>query len=177
MRALVLPALLVHFATATVVAKPINWQIDSARSSITLAANYSDGTTSVPVIEQAPGSMTTSMSGEVPTNVEIVGGKPVNMSILPSSLTPVNNGVWRPGPGGSDTLAPAFAAGRLFDPAAFGDIYLTLYDGTAAMNSNFLLVAEQSTGNYNVIGVTRATATAKVSFRQYVRSTSLARGL
>jgi hypothetical protein len=84
---------------ARLAAAPVEFTIDEAQSSITMAGTVLGN----PLREQGAGSLTTTFHGTIRaevtgTGIQFGGG---------STLTARTNGVWTPGPNGSGSAAPA----------------------------------------------------------------------
>lgn len=98
-------------------AAPIAFNIDPARSTVTLSGNVTiPGIGSYPFQTQSPGSLTTTCTGTIqteidPPNIAFPGG---------SSIIPVTNGTWQPAPGGATGSAPADFGGKITPPLTTG---------------------------------------------------------
>jgi len=112
-RTLIVSALLTGglFCTSTkAIGEAITFTVDPTESSLTISASLNAPLVgNVPLVEQAPGSLTTVYGGTVEadvtgTTVEFVGG---------SSIVASNSGVWAPGLGGTNEInAPANYGGH-----------------------------------------------------------------
>ena len=96
--------LIVGIALTRAEAAPVEFTIDPAQSSITLAGNV----VGTKLQEQAPGSLTTTFFGKIVgdvsgTTIQFPGG---------SAIAANTNGVWEPGPGGASGSAPGDYAGQ-----------------------------------------------------------------
>jgi hypothetical protein len=85
-----------------------NFVIDPTLSWLTLSGNYSGK----PLVQQGPGSLTTSYSGSMLVDLDN-GYSPTTISILGSSAVAANSGSWRPQAAGGTGNAPANYGGKM----------------------------------------------------------------
>jgi hypothetical protein len=81
--------------------------IDPTQSSLSITGTVTIGTTTVSLVEQAPGSLTTTYEGAIHVDIDPVGHTINFLNDGVTAITADNSGSWQPLPGGASGNAPA----------------------------------------------------------------------